>query len=98
MPTRGHVHALLDAGHSYEEAGRLLGVSAGQAYMIATGLPADGGGVPAPEEIERKRVLPGGSQHLVNPPPVNPKRDERILAWVRERAARELDQTASRSG
>jgi hypothetical protein len=36
----------------------------------------------------------GSSQQLVDPPSVNPTRDETMLAWVRERAARELTQKA----
>ena len=42
MPTRDQVDALLDSGHSYETAARLLRIPAGQAFMVATGLPADG--------------------------------------------------------
>jgi hypothetical protein len=77
MPTRAQVVELLEAGHSYESVGAMLQVPAGQAYMIATGTPADGSdGHPR--------------QDLVNPPAHNPTRDERVLAWVHERAAREL--------
>jgi hypothetical protein len=92
MPTREQVTALLDEGHSYETAGRELSISPGLAFMIATGLPADGSDAPRPEELERKRVLPGSSQHLVNPPPFNPTRKEHVIEWVKERAARELAQ------
>jgi transposase len=77
MPTRAQVVELLEAGHSYESAATLLGVPAGQVYMIATGAPADG-------SDGRPR------QDLVNPPAHNPTRDERVLEWVRERASREL--------
>jgi hypothetical protein len=42
MPTRDQVTELLDHGHSYETAARELHIPAGRAYMIATGLPADG--------------------------------------------------------
>jgi hypothetical protein len=90
MTTRAEVVELLDAGHTYETAARELGVSAGQAFMIATGLAADGSGVPSPEELAGKRVLPGSSQHLVNPPPFNPTRKAHVVAWVRERAQRDL--------
>ncbi len=90
MPTRAQVLELLDQGHSYETAGRALKVSPGLAFMIATGLPADGGTVPAPEELEQKRVLPGSSQHLVNPPPFNPTRNAAVIDWVKRRAAGEL--------
>ena len=77
MATREQIARLLDAGHSYKSAGTLLGVPAGQVFMIATGKPADGSdGHPR--------------QDLVNPPAHNPTRDERVQNWVRERAAREL--------
>ncbi len=74
MPTRDGVQQLLDDGHSYESAGRELGIAPGQAFLIATGEP--------PED--------DGEQHLVNPPAFNPLRDETVLAWIRERAARGL--------
>lgn len=90
MPTRAQVLELLDEGHTYETAGRALKISPGLAFMIATGLPADGGGVPAPEELAEKRVLGGSSQHLVNPPPLNPTRNADVIEWVKARAAREL--------
>jgi hypothetical protein len=90
VATRAQVHALLDGGHTYETAARELGIPAGQAFMIATGLPADGGDGPAPEELREKRLLPGSSQHLVNPPPFNPTRNAKVMPWVRARAAREL--------
>jgi hypothetical protein len=90
VPTRDQVLELLDHGHSYETAAKELGLPAGQAFMIATGLPADGGDAPAPEELESKRLLPGSSQHLVNPPAFNPTRSEEVIAWVKARAAREL--------
>jgi hypothetical protein len=33
-----------------------------------------------------------GDQHLVHSPPFNPTRNETVMAWVRERASRELKQ------
>jgi hypothetical protein len=58
--------------------------------MVATGVPADGSGVP-----ELKDRLCGGPelsspQVLVNPRQHNPLRNELVEAWVRGRAAREL--------
>ena len=50
VPTRQQVRALLDQGLDYREVARRLGISPGLAYLIATGLPADGGDAPAPEE------------------------------------------------
>jgi hemerythrin-like domain-containing protein len=87
MPTRDEVLALLRRGSSYEEAARRLGIHPGQAYMIATGLPADGGDVLSPEELSgREGLLPSGSQHLVNPPTEVPTRDETVDAWLKARA------------
>jgi hypothetical protein len=94
MATRAQVLELLDRGHSYETAAKELHLPAGQAFMIATGLPADGGDVPSPEELRDKRVLPGSSQQLVNPPAFNPTRSALVMDWVRERASRELKQDA----
>jgi hypothetical protein len=90
MATRAQVTELLDRGHSYESAGKELHIPAGQAFMIATGLAADGGDAPTSEELARKPVLAGSSQHLVNPPAFNPKRKQHVLDWVKTRAEREL--------
>lgn len=90
MPTREQVTTLLDEGHSYETAANALKISPGLAFMIATGLPADGSDVPSPEELDAKRVLPGSSQHLIGPPPYNPTRKGQVMEWVQERAKREL--------
>ena len=77
MATREQVQQLLRVGHSYASAAATLGVSAGQAYMIATGLPAD-------------RSDGEARQDLVNPVSHDPTRDEGVSDWVRERAGREL--------
>jgi hypothetical protein len=92
MPTRSQVLALLDAGHTYETVGRVLRIPPGQAFMIATGVPADGSDDLHPDELSDKPALPPSSQHLVNPAPVNPTRDETVATWARERAARQLRQ------
>ena len=90
MPTRDQVTELLDHGHSYETAAHALGIPPGQAFMIATGRPADGGTTPAPEQEPDHRRLPDSSQRLVNPAASLPARNARVLDWVRERATREL--------
>jgi hypothetical protein len=71
-------------------AARELHIPVGQAYMIATGLAADGGDVPSPEEVRDKPLLSGSSQQLVNPPAMRPTRNDRVMEWVRRRAAHEL--------
>jgi hypothetical protein len=88
VATRAQVLELLGLGHTYETAGRALDIPAGQAFMIATGVPADGSS--GPEEPEGKPALAGSPQQLVNPPSNDPARKEHVLEWVRARAAREL--------
>jgi hypothetical protein len=78
MPTRADVLELLEKGETYATVGRALGIAPGKAYMIATGRPADG--------------APDGDQTLVNPPAHNPTKKPEIVAWVRERARRDLRQ------
>ncbi len=90
MATRAQVLELLDLGHSYETAAGALHIPAGQAFMIATGLPADGSDVPLPEELAAKPVLSGSPQQLVNPPAVNPARKQHVIDWVKQRAAHDL--------
>ena len=92
MPTRAQVLALLDDGRSFDAAARALGIAPGQAYMIATGLPADGSDTPHPDELRDRPVAAGSTQDLVNPTAHNPTRDETVIAWAKSRAARELDQ------
>lgn len=91
MATREQVLELLDAGHSYETAARALHIPPGQAFMIATGLAADGSDAPSPGQLARKPSLPASTQQLVNPPARNPTRKPHVLEWVRERARRELE-------
>ncbi|HXB15216.1 MAG TPA: hypothetical protein VNV44_05685 [Solirubrobacteraceae bacterium] len=90
MATRTQVMQLLSDGHSYETAAAELGISAGEAFMVATGLPADGSGAPRPEERREVPQLPASSQHLSNPPAFNPTSSPAVLDWVRERAHAEL--------
>jgi hypothetical protein len=88
--TRDQVFEAVKAEHSWEVAAQTLGVKPGLAFMIATGVPADGSGVPELDE----RTGPGPSlsspQALVNPRAHNPLRNDRVEAWVQGRAAREL--------
>lgn len=86
MPTREEVRELLAAGMDYAAAGRQLGIPGGQAYMIATGVPADGSNA-IPDEVVAERGLLPSSQHLANPPHENPTTNESVLAWMKARAA-----------
>jgi hemerythrin-like domain-containing protein len=85
LPTREQVRKLLGDGLDYEQAARKLGIPAGQAYMIATGVPADGSDtIPDQEMAARGGLLPA-SQHLVNPPHQNPTGKESVRSWMKAR-------------
>lgn len=89
VATRNQVLELLDSGLDYEAAGRALQVPAGQAFLIATGVPADGSDTITARESVDKPLLAGSAQELVNPSAFNPTRKESVLTWVGERARRE---------
>ena len=87
MATREQVRQLLDSGLDYQAAGRELRIPAGQAYMIATGVPADGSdSIPDQEMAQRDDLLPA-SQYLSNPPHHNPAAKESVRAWMKARVA-----------
>ncbi|MEW9550516.1 hypothetical protein [Nonomuraea sp. NPDC050783] len=87
MPSKEQVLRLLAEGQGYEEAARRLGIPPGRAYLIATGVPADGSEtVVGPRRRDRPGLLPTHPQHLVNPRTVSPTGREDVRAWVRERA------------
>ncbi|MGH2914633.1 MAG: hypothetical protein ACRDMX_06575 [Solirubrobacteraceae bacterium] len=88
LPTREQVTGLLAQGHSCETAARKLGIPAGLAYMIATGIPADGSAV-VDRGSHTQSTPPARTQGLANPPAVNPTRDQQVIEWVRRRAADE---------
>jgi len=86
VPSRLAVLAELGDRPDYEAAGRRWGIPPGLAFMIATGLPADGSDGLAPEDYRRPGMLEGSTQHLVNPPAANPTTKPHILEWIRRRA------------
>ena len=86
MPTREQVQRLLGDGLDFQAAGRKLGIPPGQAYLIATGIPADGGDTITADEAKRPGFLPS-SQHLANPPQENPTTKDSVAAWLRARVA-----------
>jgi hemerythrin HHE cation binding domain-containing protein len=87
MPTREQVRQLLDRGLDYEAVGRELRIPAGQAYMIATGVPADGSDSVPDQEMARRDDLLPVSQQLANPPHHNPVGKESVRAWMAARVA-----------
>jgi hypothetical protein len=81
VPSKEQVNLLIAQGLDYREIGRRLGVPAGQAYLIGTGTPADGG---------RAIDAPGGrpsAQHLANPPHENPTSTQKVHDWIARRVA-----------
>lgn len=84
MPTREQVQALIERGHDYPEIARLLGIPAGQAYLIGTGMPADGGDTYPPDERQRPGVL-DSAQHLLGTRAENPTSKQSVLDWIKRR-------------
>src|SRR5579875_765959 len=97
MVSRDEVLHRWRRGDGYASVGRELGIPAGRAYMIATGIPADGSDSIAPEDQNREGVQLGGTQELLGVPPQNPNRPEEkaeVMAWVRDRARTDLERPA----
>jgi hypothetical protein len=87
VPTREQVRQLLGQGLDYQTAGRQLGIPAGQAYLIAMGVPAGGSDtIPDPKMAGRDDLLPV-SQQLANPPHHNPTSKESTREWMKARVA-----------
>ncbi|HET9124580.1 MAG TPA: hypothetical protein VFN65_06830 [Solirubrobacteraceae bacterium] len=88
--TRVAVQAAVRDERTWEAAGVALDVRPGLAFMVATGVPADGGGVPDLSERTGAGPTLSSPQSLVNPREHNPLRNDIVEAWVRARAEREL--------
>lgn len=94
MPTRNQIRALLEQGHDYPAIARRLGVPPGQAYLIATGMPADGGDTYTETERQRPGVLPS-AQHLLGADAENPTTKQTVLNWIKSRAAADAQMQAA---
>ena len=87
MPSRAQIRELLEAGRSYEETGAALGISPGLAYLVATGLPADGGDAPD-TGVYHRPYLREQSQELANSEEVeNPTSKSSVIDWIKARVA-----------
>lgn len=86
MPTKEQVLRLLSHGLEYPEVGERLGIAPGQAYLIATGVPADGGDTVTRRQRLRPGMLPSRTQRLVNPREINPSSRGDVHEWIRRRA------------
>ncbi|MGN6132430.1 MAG: hemerythrin domain-containing protein [Nocardioidaceae bacterium] len=94
---RERVQALVREGVGYEEIGRRLGIRPGLAYLVATGLSADGSDAPSAQAHERPGFL-GSSQHLANPQPAeNPPAKDSVITWIKRRVAadRQMQEAAA---
>jgi hemerythrin-like domain-containing protein len=94
---RDRVTALLREGVGYEEIGRRLGIRPGLAYLVATGMSADGSDAPSARAHDRPGFL-ATSQQLANPQPAeNPTSKESVILWIRRRVAedRAMQQAAA---
>lgn len=88
MPTRTQVLARVRRAHTYEEIGEEFHIPPGQAYMIATGMPADGSDVLTREQQRnREGLVEGSTQHLVNPDTEIPEHQSVVERWMKARAA-----------
>jgi hypothetical protein len=81
VPSKEQVNLLIAQGLDYPEIGRRLGVPAGQAYLIGTGTPADGGH--ATDALDGRPT----AQHLANPPQENPTSTQNVRDWIARRVA-----------
>ena len=88
--SRRRVIDALNVNRDWTAAAHELGIGAGLAFMIATGIPADGSGVPELPEPAAGVAPPNSPQSLVNDRPHNPVRNETVDAWMRARAGKEL--------
>ena len=92
---RERVLALVREGVSYEEIGHRLGIRPGLAYLVATGLSADGSDAPSAQAHERPGFL-GTSQHLANPQPADdPTSKESVITWIKRRVAADRQMQAA---
>jgi hypothetical protein len=83
---RTDVLRLVEQGRDYPEAAAVLGIPAGLAYLIATGIPADGSDTVTGAQRRRPGMLPAHTQRLVNPRQVNPTSRPEVREWMRQRA------------
>jgi Hemerythrin HHE cation binding domain len=90
MPTRDQVLRLYQQHGDYRAAGAELGIPAGQAFLVATGRPADGGDTfPAGDRRDRPGTLAGSTQALVygDQQAENPTTRPGVHDWIKQRAA-----------
>lgn len=97
MATREQALSAYQRHGDYEAAAGELGITPGQAYLVATGMPADGGDVPAPQDNDRPGALPGSTQHLAyaSQAVTNPTTRPHVLDWLKRRAVADAPMQAA---
>ncbi|MER7130620.1 hypothetical protein [Streptosporangium saharense] len=98
MPGKRRVLRLLAQGESYERISRVLGIPPGRAYLIATGVPADGGDTVTHERRRRPGMLPSHTQRLVNPREFNPTSHDDVERWIHRRVLADAQMRAAGEG
>lgn len=86
MTRADRIRSLVESGRDYDEIARIVGVTPGLAYSLATGMPADGGDTADAEHRNRAGFISSRSQKLANPQHHNPTRRSDVVDWVRDRA------------
>lgn len=86
MPTKDEALAAFRSLGDYEAAAE-PGVPPGQAHLVATGLPVDGGDGHGSEELRRPGALEESTQSLVDrhPNPANPSEKPHVREWIKSR-------------
>lgn len=92
MPTKEQVLAFVRERKDYHLAARELEIPPGQAYLLATGMPADGSDSWTAAELERPGVLEGSTQLLVHAEAevVGPEVHDEVHAWIKARVAADV--------
>jgi hypothetical protein len=93
VPSKEQVNALIGQGLDYPEVGRRLGIPAGQAYLVGTGTPADGGH--STDEPDDRPGTLSSAQHLANPPHENPNSKQTVHDWIAGRVAADAQMRAA---
>ena len=95
MVSKQTVLHLLDQGLDYHQISARTGVSAGTAYLIATGMPADGGDSYTQEMRDRPGAFQSRSQLLVHQAEQNPTTKPEVGEWIKERLAADTQMRAA---
>jgi hypothetical protein len=86
MPTRRTALKLIREGHTYQEAGLLLGAPPGLVYLAATGVPTDSSDGLSAQDMTRPGLLTA-PQGLSDPRTEAPDRSAHVRAFLSARAS-----------